>query len=74
MKVCANRRWKGPKNEAVAPKDFKIEQSADRRVYNFMKMNAENLQRMSEHQRQQNVQSGDIDQNSSKNDDDKNKN
>lgn len=32
MKIMPNRRWKGPKNEAVAPKDFKIDQSSDRRV------------------------------------------
>lgn len=46
MKILPSRRWKGPKSEAVAPKDYQIDQSSDRRVQNFMKINSENLQKM----------------------------
>lgn len=58
MKILPNRRWKGSKNEAIAPSQFKLEQSSDRRVYNFMKINAENLKKMGEHAKQQKIQSG----------------
>jgi len=68
MKIMPNRRWKGTKNEAVAPKDWKIDQSSDKRVYNFMKMNTENIQKIHRATRSQNQ-----DTNDNENKDDSNK-